>query len=482
MKLSTRVAYNTIIQIVGKILSTILGLIIVAVMTRYLGQTGFGEYTTVITFLSFFAILADLGLTLVTAQSISAVTQKSQENFILGNLFGLRLVSAFIFLSLGPLLVTFFPYEHNIKIGVLLASFSFFFIALNQVFIGLFQKYLRLDKAAIAEVASRIFLLLAVIISIELNFGLVGILIVTSLASAFSFLINYFFSRKFARIKIIFDFKYWRIILSKSWPLAITILFNLIYLKTDTLLLSLIKRPSSLGLIAEVGIYGAAYKVIDVLVTLPFMFAGIILPILTLRWSQNDKEGFKNILQKTFDIMIILALPMVAGTQFIAEKMMNAIAGPDFSSSGPVLQILILAAAIIFLGCMFAHAIIAIGEQKKIISAYIFTALTAVIGYFIFIPAYSYFGAAWVTIYSELTIAFASAYIIFKYAGFRPKYTIFLKSLIASLIMSLILYITKNYISQNLIMMLTTAGVTYFLALYFLKGIAKEDVLVLLNK
>jgi O-antigen/teichoic acid export membrane protein len=284
MKLSTKVAYNTIIQTVGKILSTILGLAIVAVMTRYLGQTGFGEYTTVMTFLSFFAILADLGLTLVTAQSISAVNQKSEENFILGNLFGLRLASAFIFLSFGPLAVIFFPYGPDIKIGVLLASFSFFFIALNQVFIGLFQKYLRLDKAAIAEVASRIFLLLAIITSAKLNLGLSGILIVTSLSSFLSFLLNYSFSRKFAHIKIIFSLKYWRLILSKSWPLAITILFNLIYLKADTLLLSLIKRPSSLGLIAEVGIYGAAYKVIDVLITFPFMFAGIILPILTLRW------------------------------------------------------------------------------------------------------------------------------------------------------------------------------------------------------
>ncbi|MBI4812347.1 oligosaccharide flippase family protein [Candidatus Falkowbacteria bacterium] len=64
MTLSARIAYNTIIQIAGKIISTALGLIAVAIMTRHLGTLGFGQYTTIITFLSFFGIIADLGLTL----------------------------------------------------------------------------------------------------------------------------------------------------------------------------------------------------------------------------------------------------------------------------------------------------------------------------------------------------------------------------------------------------------------------------------
>jgi hypothetical protein len=55
-------------------------------MTRELGQNGFGEYTTVITFLSFFAIIADLGLTLVTSQMING-KNKEEESVILGNLF-----------------------------------------------------------------------------------------------------------------------------------------------------------------------------------------------------------------------------------------------------------------------------------------------------------------------------------------------------------------------------------------------------------
>ena len=111
MNLTRKVAHNTFIQIVGKIISTFLGLLAIALITRYLGRDGFGEYTTVITFLTFFAVAADFGLTLVTVQMISG--HDAEENKILNNLFGLRLVSALLFLLLAPLTISFFPYGVN---------------------------------------------------------------------------------------------------------------------------------------------------------------------------------------------------------------------------------------------------------------------------------------------------------------------------------------------------------------------------------
>ena len=53
MHIATKVAYNTIVQVASKVVTTILGLLAVAIMTRYLGPSGFGEYTTIVT-LSFF--------------------------------------------------------------------------------------------------------------------------------------------------------------------------------------------------------------------------------------------------------------------------------------------------------------------------------------------------------------------------------------------------------------------------------------------
>ncbi len=480
MKLSTKIAYNTIIQIISKVLATIIGLIIIAIITRYLGQTGFGKYTTAITFLSFFGIIADLGLTLITVQLISK--PKADQDKILGNLLGLRLVSAVLFLGLAPLIALFFPYSQEVKQAIAIAAFSFLFIALNQILVGLFQKQLRMDKVSIAEIANRLVLLIGIIIVAKTNAGLIGIMLATVISSLVSFILHLIFSFSFAKISLRFDWKYWLYVIKISWPLALTITLNLIYLKTDTLLLSIIKRKSEIGIIAEVGIYGAAYKVIDVLVTLPFMFAGIILPLLTARWSQNDHKGFQQLMQKSFNVMVLFTVPMIVGTQLLANDIMTIVAGPEFALSGPILQILIFAAGIIFLGNIFAHAVIAINKQTKIIAAYLFTALTSLTAYLLIIPKFSYFGAAWITIYSEAIIAISSFYIVWKYTSFIPNILIFFKSLAASFCMLISIYALQFFGIFNLIIIIFVGTIVYFLFFFLFKGLSKKDLMSLFNR
>lgn len=480
MNLAKKVAYNTIIQGLSKLFSTVLTLFAVAMITRYLGQTGFGEYTTIFTWLSFFGIIIDFGLTLITVQMISK--PGADENKILGNLLALRLVSAVVILGLAPIIILFFPYSQEVKLGVAIAAATFLFVALNQILVGLFQKHLRMDKVSIAEMTSRFCLVIMTVAAIKMDLGLYGILVAAVLANVVSFALHFLFSRQFVRIRLLFDFRYWLEILSRSWPLALTIFLNLIYLRADTLLLSLIKRPSEIGIIAEVGLYGAAYKVIDVLITLPFMFSGVVLPILTARWVAGDKDGFKNIMQRSFDALAIIGIPIFFGTQFIATPVMTLIAGSDFAISGPILQILIMAATIIFLGNIFAHAIIALDKQRRIIGAYLFTAASALLLYFLVIPKYSYFGAAWVTLYSELAIALASAWLVWKSSRFIPNLKIFNRSLLASLIMAGALYLLLISGYDNIILMLVSAGIVYFTALYGLGGLRKQDILELLAK
>ena len=470
MNLSAKIAQNTLVQIISKVIATILGLFTLALMTRYLDKTGFGEYTTVITFLSFFAIIADLGLTLVTVQMIS--DPGLDENKILNNLFTLRLILALIFLGIGPLSVFLFPYNAAIKIGVMFASASFVFIALNQVLVGLFQKKLTMGKVAIAEVVGRVILLLGVILAIYTNSGLMAILGATVISSLANFLLQFIFAQKFVAIRLAKDWDIWKTALKKSWPLALTIAFNLIYLKTDTLILSLVKTQE------EVGLYGSTYKIIDVLVTLPFMFAGVILPILTSNWIKKNYEYFRAVFQKAYDFMIILALPIIIGTQFLAKDIMTLVAGPKFSAAGPILRILIIAASLIFVSCLFSHIIIAIDKQRKIIGAYIFTSLTAVIGYLIFIPRYSYFGAAWMTIYSETAILIFVIYYVYKYTKMFPRQKVAGKALLASLLMGGLLYIIPGVFYQTIGGLVTTvlfAVAAYFLLLFVLKGLTKND-------
>lgn len=471
MKLSTKIAYNSFIQAGGKIISTALGLATVAIMTRYLGQFGFGVYTTIFTFLSFFAIIADLGITLVTIQMISK--PGIDENRVLSNLFTLRFFTALLFLLLAPICVIFFDYSPEVKFGVALGAVTFLFPAMNQVLVGLFQKRLRMDKDSIAEIAGRFVLLIGAVLAYRYDLGLTGIIISMIISNFVNFLLHYIFAKKYSVIRFAFDTQVWKEILERSWPLAITITFNLIYLKTDTLILSLMKSAN------DVGIYGAAYKIIEVLCTIPYMFAGIILPLMASSWSEGNKEKYQEIFQRSMDVMIMLSLPLMVGTQFLASHIMSLMGGQEFRVSGIALRILALAAGSVFIGCMPAHALIAVDKQKKMIGAYIFTAITALFGYFIFIPKFSYVGAAWVTVYSEAAIALFIIYLLIKYVKISFNFRVTLKSAFATLVMAIVLF---QIAAWNVFLSLTAAMAVYFAVMILIGGISKKFILDLVNK
>ncbi len=485
MSLAKKIAYNTLMQVIGKIGSTVLGLFSLALITRHLGPEVFGEYTTVITFLGFFAIFADFGLTLITVQLLS--DKKRNESKVLNNLFAFRLISIVIFLSLAPLSSIFLPYSPAIKSGIIIALFAFIFPALNQIIIGLFQKKLCMEKSAISEIVAKAVLLLGIIISTKLQLGLNGILFATVLAAFISFILHYLFSLKFAVISLAWDMSLWKEVIVRFWPLAITVILNLIYLKADILLLSFFKSST------EVGFYGASYKIIDVLSSIPFMFAGLILPILSTAWMDNEIETFKKILQKSLDFMIIATLPIIIGTQFIAKETMFLVAGSEFTASSIILQILIISLLAIFPGTILAHAVISIDKQKKMIPFYLFTTITSLMAYLILIPRYSYFGAAAVSIYSELSIAIFSAYCLLKYSGFRINLKKASLALLSSLIMGGFLYCAKlskilDFNSNNLIkttkllVLILISAIIYFTVLILFKVIKKEDILTIIKK
>jgi len=464
MSYTRRIAHNTIIQIIGKTISTIIGVVVIGMLTRYLGQAGFGQYTTIMAFLQFFGILVDMGLYIILVKKISE--PEADADSIVSNIFTLRLISAVIFLGIAPLVVLFFPYPAIVKWGVLITTLSFLCITLDQVLAGVFQKNLRMDKVTIAEVVGRLFLVSSTYLVIKSEAGLLWVMVSVVLGSLANFLLTFLFSRKFVHIKLNFDFTVWKKIIKETWPIALSIAFNLVYFKADTIILSLFRK------VEDVGIYGASYKVLEVLTTFPAMFAGLVLPLLAGAWAMRDMEKFKRVLRKAFDFMVMIAIPLAIGTLFLAKPVMNLVA-PEFTDSPRVLQLLIFATSIIFVGNLFGNTVVAINKQKTMMWVYLMVAIISLAGYLIFIPIYSYFGAAAMTIASEFMVTTSAALIVCLTTKIWPSFKLFGKSLVAAGVMALVLHFMAG---DNLFLLILVAGAVYFVILFLLRGITKEMI------
>lgn len=400
-------------------------------MTRSLSPDGFGAFTTITAFLQFFGYLADLGLYIVTIQLLSEVNAHAQRNF--ENALAYRIVTATILIFSAPAVALLFPYPAEIKWGIALTALSYWCSSFIQFSTAVFQAHVRMEIPSIADIVSKIFMICGIAAAAALDWGLTGMLAALIVSNIIQAAILALCVVRYARLRLRFDRDVWYTILARSWPIALSIMLNLIYLKADTIILSVMKSPG------EVGLYGAAYRIIEVLIALPFLFVGLTLSSFARAWSSCDRETFKRYYQKSFDFMVMCAAPLLVGAYFVADDGMVLLSGEAFESSGAILRILMIACAAVFLSALFGNLINIIGKQRVMIFGYLASAVIGLAGYVLLIPDHSYWGAAWMTVMTELMIVAFSWIIVTRTTRMRLNFRTSFKIVFASTIMALLL-------------------------------------------
>jgi O-antigen/teichoic acid export membrane protein len=470
MTLTKKIATNVFWQILGKGVATILGVITIGLLTRYLGQSGFGYYSTALAFMQFFGVLVDFGLYLVCLKEIATTPDKEEK--IIANVLTIRLISAFFFLAGGVILLYCLPYPMIVKQAALVVSFSFFLMSLVQILTSVFQTRLKMGYVALAEALGRLFFLGLIWLFINKQAGL-SMIMVGNIANAFVyFIVLWLFARRWLKLHLAWDWSYQKRIFTLSWPIALGIVFNLVYFRADTIILSWYHSAS------VVGLYSAPYKILEIITTFPHMFMGLVMSFLASSVVLKNFTRTSEILQKVFDFFIMISLAMVFLMTPVATKIMTLIAGQDFAVSGQILPLLLIATAIIFLGTPFTYAIVVLEKQKTMLKYFAMAAVLALIGYFIFIPRYSYWGAAWVTVVVELFISLSAGILTYRFSGFVPRLKVFAKSLISAIIGFAVCWLLKDlYVLWSLVI----SFAVYSLCLILFKAISRETLQELLS-
>lgn len=470
MAVAKKIAYNVFFNATAKIISTALALVGIGFITRYLGTEGFGNYSTVLAFFSFFVAIADLGLYSIATREISR--PHADEKKIMGNVFSLRIISSLIVLIITPAILLFLPYPYEVKLGIVLASTSFAFSVTYSVLNGIFQKNIAMDKVAIADVLGKIIQTGIIILAVKENLGFSVIVSSLLFYMVFNFVVVYLWSRKYLKFKLEFDFSYWKKFLRESLPMGASVAITFVYFKIDTIMLSVMRTSS------DVGIYNAAYKVIENITFFPGMMIGLIFPLIS-RDIFHNRKSFQSVSDKTFKIFLILVVPLLIGTLFLAHGIINLIGGAQFLDATNTLRVLIFALGFIFFSNFFNNVLIAANLQKKLVWILAGCAVFNIVSNLIFIPIYSYNGAAVISVLTEFSVATATFYLTYKYVKYLPKPGNIPKILLSGLAMAFFLFISRG---ENFFISALGAAAVYFFFLWLTKAISNEEIRSIISK
>ncbi len=471
MSLTRRVAHNAFLQTVGKGFSVILGALAFSLIARHLGPSRFGDYTTITSFGTFFSTMADMGFYYIAVREISKPGTDGEKVF--SNAFTLRLIVSLVFVLLAPLAAyLFFDYSPLVKLGILVVGLSNLATMLIQILTAIFQYRLKTGQVALMEVVAQVLFVGFAVYLISTGADVMPFIWITSICTVINFVLLYAVSRKLFPFRLDFDWTVWKEILRDAWPMGVITIINLFYFRFNIVILSVLK-PST-----DVGIFGAAYKILETLIAVPTIFVGLVIPILS-RYFVSDREKFDRAFKKSFDALIIIAIPFAVGTQFIAGWVMNIVTGGEgFEGSAQVLQILMVAILAMFLAGLAINTVVVINKQKSLIGISIFAAAVSVALNLLLIPRFSYIGTSYATVATEFFISFLTYVLVYRAAKLRPRFVVALKALVGGAAMALVLYFIHT---ENVIVNVVVGGAVYVVVLFITRALSLKDIRSFLN-
>lgn len=403
--MSTRgvIVWNTGSQIVGKIATTGSIFFVNILVARLYGVIAYGEFTKILTYIAPFYLLSDFGLNAVFLQK-----KYPWESLVFLRFF-LSLAITFIALALLNFLPqgTISGYTPFVRFGIIVFLPAIIFQGLLTSANGYFQQKLRYDLSTVALIAgSAVFLLLSLIALRQTNYqigitGIVTALLIGTIITAITAIVEV---RKLkGTVVFFFNTKEMAALLSYSIPLALTLVFNLIYFRVDNFIL-ILTRPTN-----EVGVYGLAYKIFETVLVAPTFFMNAVYPLLMQKAGTNT---FTEFLKKTGSVLFTASLGSALVFWF-ASPLLTLIRS-DFTGSVTALRVLILGFPFFFLSSGVMWALIALKKQGALVAIYGFSMLLNIALNLWLIPIYGYMAAAWITVVSEAVVLLFSGFVLRK--------------------------------------------------------------------
>lgn len=377
---------STTYQLIARVITSGIGLIVTIVIARYFGVLGYGDFTKVTAFVGLFYLVLDFGLNAV-------FLQKEKESHF-RDLFYTRLLFAFFLIILVNLIAIFLPFNRELNFGfsekVRLGIFIFSLTLIGQAIIisstAIFQKRQRFDFLTKANTTGALTTLFLILLFSFFSLPLGYVFLAFVFGGAISGFLSIFWTEQ-KLLPFSLDLSYITSLVKESLPIGLMFIFNLIYFRVDIFLLSLFKPT------ADVGIYGLAYKFFDVLIALPLFLSNSLYPFL-LKAQKNNKH-FVSTTKKYFLAYLLISILLIVPFWFLSPLFSRV--GKEFASSVLPFRILLLSLPFFFTTSLLQWVLISKKEQKFLVPVYFFSTLISIVLNLLFIPTFSYVACAVIT-------------------------------------------------------------------------------------
>lgn len=444
----------------SKIVAFLAGILI----ARYLGESLFGVFSFAVAFTGIFGIMSDFGLKVLCRREIARDVKSSNKYLI--DSFVAKGILSFISLLVLFVLIQFMDYPSEKQYSIYLAAAATLILSFTDHIRSVFQAHNKMALGSNLNIGRNILRFILTYIVLAKGYGILAVLIVMIAVRLLELAVaSVVLHLTVEPIKPKINLRDSKSLMLRALPFGFSSVFILIYYKIDITMLSFMTNDQAVGL------YSAAYNLIEGLLFVPLAFTTAITPLASQLFYKSLTR-MRNVCAESLRYMAMISLPIAVGTTLFASKIINIIYGKQYFGSVLALQVLIWSIVPTFLHYVLGLFVVSTNNEKQGTINTGSCAILNVLLNLVLIPKYSFVGAAVATIITEAFLVVMNYRVLHRvFESFKLVGSIY-KPLAASLIMASVAFVPN----AGFALTVPLALVLYIGTLWILGGFSRDDI------
>ena len=253
-----------------------------------------------------------------------------------------------------------------------------------------------------------------------------------------------------------------------------------IYLQLNNVLLGFMKDAEA------VGYFTAATKILVITMSLSSSLGAVIMPRTSNLIAENKMDEFKVLIQKSYDFILALAMPLTVGLIFTSPSVILLLSGESFAPAILTSQIVALNILMVGIsGVMGLQVLYPMGRINIVILCTFIGAVVNVVLNVLLIPVYGHNGTAVAYMLAEVAVTVSMFIIGRRYIPIQFFKKEHLHYVLGSVVMGGCLYILSQFYlgsMKTLVVMIIAGCLVYTLILLALKNSISTIILKMIKR
>ena len=440
-KASIRV--NAALNLIKTLMSVLFPLITFPYASRTLLPEGIGKVQFAVSIISYFSLLATLGITSYGVREGAKYRDSKEKLSIFAKeIFTINLCSTAVSYLLLVLAIFFIPKLSEYRSLLIVCSSSILFTALGMEW--LYTAVEDFKYITIRSICFQFLSLILLFIFVRSEKDVLAYAAISVVSSVGSNVLNFLNSKRYISFKgIKVTIESIKKHINPVMILFIMAVTSSIYTILDT---------SMIGFLAndyQVGIYTAATKINRIVLNLVVSIGAVLLPRLSYYSGTNDNISFLKLAYKSVDLILAISIPATIGLTVLSDSVIEVISGAKYAEASPVMRIInpiiIIVGMSNFIG---VQLFMPLKKEKWTLYSDLIGAVCNLSLNVVLIPAYGALGAAVASVIAELAVTSVQLILSRRYISIESIMIGFMRYLVLGIIMGITVYMISLMLSS----------------------------------